>query len=199
MNNNMRIKKSQFKEAVKAVVRECLNERCGSYKLIREKKADPKADPAPIDDIVKFVIRKLPDISGDPAKIARVAGLLFHKQTGWGPPDHETLLGVVRNHIQGGSSDSQDECGGMEEAGLTSETGAEGSEGYDEKKEIMLIKVMALISKKLEAMHAGMPGSEVDPTSACPAAGGEEEPAEEPSPFGSDSDSPLDRKSTRLN
>ena len=286
------MKKSQLKEAVKAVVRQCLNERCGSYKLIREKKeaskasatppASPPASPPvavppvapsvsvppvappvvppvatppvaedqpaalgkespssmgaklgksdasvgktnnkplkegqvgvganvvtdevpeetdtdsnqiPIDDIVRFVIHKMPEISGDPSKVAKVAGLLFQKQTGWGPPDHETLLGVVRNNIQGGSSESQAECGGMEEAGLTSETGAEGGEGYDEKEEIMLIKVMGLITKKLEAMHAGMPGSEVDPSSACPAAGGEEEPAEEPSPFGPDSDLPLE-------
>jgi hypothetical protein len=240
----MKMKKSQLKEAVKAVVRECLNERCGGGKASRmfkhvedsekeqgkstkvakkiagatvnkrlkegqvgvganvvanevpEEGMGADSKQTPIDDIVKFVIRKVPEISSDPAKVARIAGLLFQKQTGWGPPDHETLLGVVQKHIQSGGSAPQDECGGMEEAGLTSET---GGEGYDEKEEIMLIKVMALIAQKLEAMHAGQSGAEEVPTaiggtgeeepSAPPFGGGEEEPeepSEEPSapPFG---------------
>ena len=91
--------------------------------------------------------------------------------------------------------------------------GEEGGEEheYDEREEIMLIKVMALITKKLEAMHAGMQadqpkGVAVDmrgepeisepseePSEAPPFGGGEEEPSEEPSeapPFGGGEEEP---------
>ena len=237
----MRMKKSQLKEAVKAVVRQCLNERlakegCGggkkrftgkagrmfkhvedsekeqgkstkvakkiagatvNKKLKEQVGADVVADEGmgndaaqtPMDDIIKHVIKKVPAIAGNPQKVARVSSLLFqHQFGGQQPPDQETLLGLVQKHMSAGHApEGQEECGGMEEAGLTSET---GGEGYDEQEEIMLIKVMALIAKKLEAMHAGMPGS--GPTDGPEAVtvggeeGGEEEPSEEPSapPFG---------------
>ena len=269
----MKMKKSQLKEAVKAVVRQCLNERlakegCGSGsnkrfkgkearmfkhvedsekeqgkstkvakkiagKTVNKRRADEQvgadvvagenmgadSKQTPIEDIIKFVIRRAPAIAHDAHKIAAVAAELFAHQTGWGKPDPEHLLPIVQKHMGGG--EEQAECGGMEqecgtmqdEAGLTSETGAEGGEGYDEKEEILLIKVMALIAKKLEAMHAGMPGDEADPATACPAAaeepsepsfggeeepsappfgGGEEEPADEPSapPFGGGEEEP---------
>lgn len=151
-----------------------------------------------VEDIIKFVIRKAPAIAHDAQKVANVAAELFAKQTGWGKPDPEHLLGLVQKHMGTGGSAPQDECGGMEEAGLTSETGEEGGEGSDEKEEIMLIKVMALITKKLEAMHAGIPGADEVPM-AVDGDGGEEPSApsfgggeEEPSPFGSDSDLPLE-------
>jgi ribosomal protein S27AE len=248
----MKIKKSQLKEAVKAVVRQCLSERVtegcssGSNKrfkgkegrmfkhvedsekeqgkstkvakkiagaTVNKRRADEQvgadvvagenmgsdASQSPMDDIVRHVIEKVPAIANNPQKVARVAGLLFQRQFGGQqPPDQETLLGLVQKHI-GGGSEEQAECGGMEEAGLTSETGAESSEGYDEKEEIMLIKVMALIAKKLEDMHAGMPGAgPSDEPSAVTVGGeeepsfGDEEPAEEPSasPFGGSEEEP---------
>ena len=203
----MKMKKSQLKEAVKAVVRECLNERCGGSKAKRmfkhvedsEKEqgkstkvakkiagatvnkklkegmgADSKQTP--MDDIVKHVIKKVPAIAGNPQKIAHVSTLLFqHQFGGQQPPDPETLLGIVQKHMDGGGTSEQpSECGGMEEVGVTSENG-----GYDENEEIMLIKVMALIAKKLEAMHAGEGASPEEEPSAPPI-GGEEEPTEEP-------------------
>ena len=240
----MKMKKSQLKEAVKAVVRECLNERCGGGKASRmfkhvedsekeqgkstkvakkiagatvnkrlkegqvgvganvvtneipEEGMGADAKMTAIEDVIKFVIKRAPAIAHDAHKIAKVAAELFAHQSGWGAPDPEHLLPIVQKHMTSGSSGPADECGGMEEAGLTSET---GGEGYDEKEEIMLIKVMALIAQKLEAMHAGQPGAEEVPTaiggtgeeepSAPPFGGGEEEPEEpsdEPSapPFG---------------
>ena len=260
-----KMKKSQLKEAVKAVVRECLNERlkkegCGSgkkrftgkagrmfkhvedsekeqgkstkvakkiagatvnKKLKEQVGADVVAGEnmgadskqTPMDDIVKFVIRKVPAIASNPQKVARVADLLFQKQYGGQPADPDTLLTIVQKHMKAvpnaPGGEDQSECGSMQdEAGLTSETGEEaammpvgnmpggeeGGEGYDEKEEIMLIKVMALIAKKLEAMHAGMPGDEADPAAACPAAS-EEEPSEEPSapPFGGGEEEPEEK------
>jgi hypothetical protein len=235
------MKKSQLKEAVKAVVRECLNERlakegCGSGKkrftgkagrmfkhvedsekeqgkstkvakkiagatvnknlkneqvgadVVADEGMGNEASQTPMDDIIKHVIKKVPAIAGNPQKVARVSSLLFqHQFGGQQPPDQETLLGLVQKHMSAGHApEGQEECG-MEEAGMTSENGAEG---YDEKEEIMLIKVMALIAKKLEAMHAGQPGSEVEPSVA--AVGGEEEPSEEPSapPFGGGEEKP---------
>jgi hypothetical protein len=275
----MKMKKSQLKEAVKTVVRQCLNERlakegCGSgkkrftgkagrmfghveksekeqgkstkvakkiagatvNKKLKEQLVGPIADEGmgadskqtPMDDIVKFVMRKVPAIANNPQKVARVAGLLFQHQYGNQPPDPDTLLTVVQKHMKAVPSapggDEQAECGGMEqeggsmqdEAGLTSETspeGVEGGEGYDEKEEILLIKVMALIAKKLEAMHAGMEGGDAqigmdvgteepegEPSgepSAPPFGGGEEEPSEEPSapPFGGGEEEPSEEPS----
>ena len=244
----MKMKKSQLKEAVKAVVRQCLNERlakegCGSgsnkrfkgkagrmFKHVEDSEkeqgkstkvakkiagatvnkklkegavqvgANVMADEVTTDegmgadskqtaveDIIKFVIRRAPAIANDAHKVAAVAAELFAHQTGWGKPDPEHLLPLVQKHMTSGSLGPADECGGMEqecggmeEAGLTSET---GGEGYDEQEEIMLIKVMALIAKKLEAMHAGMPGSgPTDGPDAITVGGGEggEEPSEPP-------------------
>lgn len=229
----MKLKKSQLKDAVKAIVRQCLNERCGGRKAKRIKEQsdddlnsnprddfenDPDAlakskgndlpqdsdespkfgDPAydtdenmgadseqtPMDDIVKHVIKKVPAIANNPQKIARVSTLLFqHQFGGQQPPDSETLLGIVQKHMaSGGASEQPSEFGGMEEAGMTSENG-----GYDENEEIMLIKVMALIAKKLEAMHAGEGASPVGEPTEEPAEEPTEEPSEEPeggNPFG---------------
>ena len=206
----MKMKKSQLKEAVKAVVRQCLNERltkegCGSDKKFKGKAgrmfkhvedsekeqgkstkvakkiagatvnkklkegsvpvgANVMADEVSTDegmgadskmtaveDIIKFVLKRAPAIAHDAHKVAAVASELFAHQTGYGKPDPEHLLPLVQKHMTSGSSGPADECGGMEEAGMTSEAGG----GYDEQEEIMLIKVMALIAKKLEAMHAG--------------------------------------------
>ena len=238
------MKKSQLKEAVKTVVRQCLNERlakegCGGGKASRmfkhvedsEKKqgkstkvakkiagatvnkrlkegsvqvgANVMADEVstdegmgndaaqtPMDDIIKHVIKKVPAIAGNPQKVARVSTLLFqHQFGGQQPPDQETLLGLVQKHMSAGHApEGQEECGGMEEAGMTSETGG----GYDEKEEVMLIKVMALIAKKLEAMHAGQPGSGPSDEPSAVTVGGEEEPSEEPSapPFGGGEEEP---------
>ena len=238
----MRMKKSQLKEAVKTIVRQCLNERAlkevsppgdkaermihhvksslrkshpdwsedkvksvaiatgwkahnaGSVEQNEQVGADVVADEGmgaeskmtAIDDIIKFVLKRAPAIAHSPQKVAAVAAELFSHQTGWGKPNPEDLIPIVQKHM-GSGGEEQDECGGMEEAGMTSEN---GEEGYDEQEEIMLIKVMALIAKKLEAMHAGMPGSA--PTDGPEAItvggeeGGEEEPSEEPSapPFG---------------
>lgn len=178
----MRMKKSQLKEAVKAVVRQCLNERSigGKAKRLKEGMGND-ASQSPMDDIVKHVIKKVPAIASNPDKVARVSTLLFQRQFGGQqPPDQETLLGLVQKHMNAGHApEGQAECGGMEEAGLTSENG-----GYDENEEIMLIKVMALIAKKLEAMHAGegaSPVGEPEEEPSAPPFGGEEEPSEEPS------------------
>jgi hypothetical protein len=239
----MRMKKSQLKEAVKAVVRQCLNERltkegCGGgkkrftgkagrmFKHVEDSEkeqgkstkvakkiagatvnknlkneqvgADVVADEnmgadskqTPMDDIIKHVINRVPAIAGNPQKVARVASLLFqHQYGGQQPPDQETLLGLVQKHMKGGPSQPSDECGGMEEAGLTSEDPSGEEHAYDEQEEIMLIKVMALIAKKLEAMHAGEASAEVPVGMAV---GGEEEPSEEPSapPFGGGEEEP---------
>ena len=238
----MKMKKSQLKEAVKTVVRQCLNERlakegCGGGKASRmfkhvedsEKKQGKSTKVAkkiagatvnkklkegqvgvganvvanevpeegmgndaaqtPMDDIIKHVIKKVPAIANNPDKVARVSTLLFqHQFGGQQPPDQETLLGLVQKHMSAGHApEGQEECGGMEEAGMTSETGG----GYDEKEEVMLIKVMALIAKKLEAMHAGQPGSGPTDGPEAVTVGGEEG-GEEPSapPFGGGEEEP---------
>ena len=66
----MKLKKSQLKEAIKAIARDCLNERhdSGQQKKIKQ--------------IVEFVIRKVPSIKRNPKKISEVAGQLFKKQFG---------------------------------------------------------------------------------------------------------------------
>ena len=49
----------------------------------------------PMDDIVKFVLRKVPELSSKPEKVARVASLLFqHQFGGQQPPDEETLMSI---------------------------------------------------------------------------------------------------------
>ena len=174
----MKMKKSQLKEAVKTVVRQCLNERlakegCGGgkkrftgkagrmfghveksekeqgkstkvakkiagatvNKKLKEQLVGPIADEGmgadskqtPMDDIVKFVMRKVPAIANNPQKVARVAGLLFQHQYGGQPPDPDTLLTTVQKHMRAvpnaPGGDEQTECGSMQdEAGLTSET-----------------------------------------------------------------------------
>jgi hypothetical protein len=73
------------------------------------------------------------------------------------------------------------------EAGLTSENGEE--HGYDEKEEVLLIKVMKLIADKLDAMHQEhelTPVQGMDEPIGGEPVGEPEEPSEEPSPFGSD-------------
>ncbi len=143
----MKMTKTQLKEAVKAVVRECLNERiikevsppgdkaermihhvkaslrkshpdwseekvtsvaiatgwkahnkgsveqdeCGTM----EEGADSKVSV--IDDIVRFVLRKVPAIKGNPDKIARVAALLFHHQFGRVADGQAVMDAVERN------------------------------------------------------------------------------------------------------
>ena len=69
-HKNMKLKKSQLKEAIKAIARDCLNERhdSGQQKKIKQ--------------IVEFVIRKVPSIKRNPKKISEVAGQLFKKQFG---------------------------------------------------------------------------------------------------------------------
>lgn len=199
----MRMKKSQLKEAVKTIVRECLYER-----LKRPEETDEgmgaDSEVTMLDDVVKFVIKKLPNVK-DPSKIAKVASLLFQHQYGNKEPDLEAVMASVEKHLP--IKDTSDES--VEESGLTSEDDREehdykGNEGeyiggyvpgkkgkykftsqgqldswrrdnadprlqphgkqqmgengdhdYDESEEIKLIKAMAQIAKKLEAMHKG--------------------------------------------
>jgi hypothetical protein len=143
----MKMTKNQLKMAVKAVVRECLNER-----IIKEvappgdkaermvmhvksslKKSHPDWDAdkiasvaiatawkahnkgsveqdecggmeegadskvTVIDDIVRFVLRKVPAIKGNPDKVARVAALLFHHQFGRVADGQAVMDAVERN------------------------------------------------------------------------------------------------------
>ena len=238
--------KNQLKEAVKAVVRECLNERVikevsppgkkaermiqhvksslrqshpdwdeekvtsvaiatgwkahnkGSVEEAGVQGADSKVSV--LDVIVRLIMKRVPAYKGNPDKITKAAANLFRLQYGK-PADIEAVQQAVERNLGYGDqiqdTPPQDECDSMEQEGTSEmpqgmEGREEGEHAYDEREEIKLIKVMALIAKKLEAMHAGMPGDEVDPSAEYPAAaeepsepvpfgGGEEEPSEEPS------------------
>lgn len=66
----MKLKKSQLKEAIKSIARECLNERHSG------------GQQAKIKQIVEFVVRKVPTIKRNPKKLVEVAGQLYKKQFG---------------------------------------------------------------------------------------------------------------------
>ena len=66
----MKLKKSQLKEAIKSIARDCLNERHES------------GQRAKIEQIVEFVVRKAPATKRNAQKLAEVAGQLFKKQFG---------------------------------------------------------------------------------------------------------------------
>ena len=212
------MKKSQLKEAVKAIVRECVNERCGGSKAKRmfkhikdsEKKQGKSTKVAKkiagatvnkrlkneqvdadmiagekqetergnernspeLDKIVKFAVNKLPNVK-DPAKIARVTSLLFKHQHSNKEPDPEAVTASIKKHM------SNKDARGTNECGLTSEDEG-GEHGYDEREEIMLIKVMELIAKKLSAMHSGntlVKKQDAEEPSSLPF--GDEEPQDE--------------------
>ncbi len=128
------MKKSQLKEVIKSVVRECLNERCGGKHLAGGKKGKR---------------------------------MFKHIKTGYegekSPEDAECIAAATVNKNLG-------------EAGLTSENAG----AYDEKEEIMLIKVMSLIAKKLEDMHKGeeIDSEPVDGEDEVEIGVGNEEPCE---------------------
>lgn len=154
------MKKTQLKSVIKSIVRECINERCGGSlaggakggRMFKHIKQGYKGEKSPED-------------------AERIAAATVNKNLGEGGGDlhPRELIGKTCDHCgkgQYGPRYGKAYCsvcghmpmqqGGLEEAGMTSENGG----GYDEKEEIMLIKVMALIAKKLEAMHAGEEGSE---------------------------------------
>jgi len=66
----MKLKKSQLKEAIKSIARDCLNER------------HDNGQRAKIKQIVEFVVRKAPAAKRNPKTLAEVAGQLFKKQFG---------------------------------------------------------------------------------------------------------------------
>lgn len=116
----------------------------------------PESKMSVIDGIVRLCIQKF---GNDEAKIREYVPKVFKAHTGW-DADPEAVEAAIQ---RGGSA---------------KENGEEGEGGYDEREEILLIKVMELIAKKLSAMHSGQ--------ALVPKTGGEE-PAEEPAeapPFG---------------
>ena len=66
----MKLKKSQLKEAIKSITRDCLNERYEG------------GQRAKIEQIVEFVVRKAPAAKRNVQTLAEVAGQLFKKQFG---------------------------------------------------------------------------------------------------------------------
>jgi hypothetical protein len=66
----MKMQKSQLKEAIKSIARECLNERHDG------------GQRAKIQRVVEFVVRKAPSTKRNAQKLAEAAGQLFKKQFG---------------------------------------------------------------------------------------------------------------------
>ena len=66
----MKLKKSHLKEAIKSIARDFLNER------------HENGQRAKVEQIVEFVVRKVPAIKRNPKKLSEVAGQLFKKQFG---------------------------------------------------------------------------------------------------------------------
>lgn len=249
---SVKIKKSVFKAAVKEVVRECLNERCGGgghlsggkkgermFKHIKQgyrgekdpetasriaaatvnknlgeagltSEMGPESRDSALDDVVRFVIKKAPVIK-DPEKLGRVVSLLFKHQMGY-DADPDALQQSIAKHwrVSDTASPTTPTEEGEEFPPSEDDVAVDATAGhdYDEKEEIMLIKVMKKCAEKLEAMHAGMPGAEEEPEvevepeeepeggeEAPPFGGGEEEPSEpeggeEAPPFGGGEEEP---------
>ena len=78
----MKMTKSQLKEAVKAVVRECLKERMIKEIAPPGDSDDNASEPTNVESkeakIVSFVLRKFPQLRSNPDKISRISALLFH-------------------------------------------------------------------------------------------------------------------------
>jgi hypothetical protein len=71
----MKMNKTQLKEAVKSVVRECLNER-----VVREVAETSSVGQNPtIDKIVGFVLQRYPSVKANPDKITKAVAMLFRK------------------------------------------------------------------------------------------------------------------------
>ena len=111
----MKLKKSQLKDAIKSIARECLNER-----LVKQQEqvgADVVSQESNVDDkeklnkVVAFVIKKLPQYKDDPDKLAMVAGELYSRQYNT-EADSDALQQAVAGATPAGT---EDECS-MEEA-----------------------------------------------------------------------------------
>jgi hypothetical protein len=153
----MVIKKSQLKSLIKTVVREAIAERGG---LLNE-----NIPPVQKPGIPQGSLAKLNPQIAAPSKPQKM-----------GVPSGKLPPPIKR----------------VKEAGLTSEDGA----SYDEHEEVLLIKVMKLIADKLSAMHGEtelvpkeQPTDEPEfqgADDAAPTDMADEEPSEEPAPFGGD-------------
>ena len=81
----MKMKKSQLKEAVKAIVRQTLSERANAKGTL-------------VEAIVKIVATKVPSCRNNPNKIVEVAAKLYQKRTG--RPASKSLLQEIANAVK---------------------------------------------------------------------------------------------------
>jgi len=107
----MKLKKSQLKNAIKAIARDCLNER-----MVREQEQDAvnavnNDEQANIERVVSVVVKGLPQYKSNADKLSMVAAELYFRQYNT-EPNQELLQQAVANAIP---ADTEDECA-MDEA-----------------------------------------------------------------------------------
>ena len=160
---SMKMKKSQLKEAVKAIVRQTLSERLNAEGI-----ESPASEMQPLmQKIVDLVSSKVPSCRNNPEKLAQIAAQLYEKQTGEqaDPAIFKKLVGAQQ--------------GDATEAEMTSEAKPFGDETEEPEASSMGDEEIPDINGDEmggEEPVVGMGDSDGDNDDSQPALGGDEAP-----------------------